>query len=105
MGLADNYPLNSVTYVQDQQVYIVRTEQGFFAVSAVCTHLGCITKWNPEVNLIQCPCHGSMFKEDGTVVHGPAPRPLPHFIMRLMPDGSLVVDKLEIVGQSQVLKV
>src|SRR5215470_20119759 len=36
-GSPDLYPINSVTYIQDQQVYIVRTAEGFHAVSAVCT--------------------------------------------------------------------
>src|SRR5271169_3657431 len=40
-GNPDLYPMNSVTFLQEQQVYIVRTPEGFFAVSAVCTHLGC----------------------------------------------------------------
>jgi cytochrome b6-f complex iron-sulfur subunit len=105
VGAPDDYPVNSVTYFADQKVYLVRTGAGFFAMSAVCTHLGCITQWHPEANLVECPCHGSHYKKDGTVVHGPAPRALPHFALRLMPDGTLLVDKLEIVKQSQVLKV
>ncbi len=105
IGTPDDYPVDSVTYIADQKVYIVRTSGGFFAESAICTHLGCITQWKPELNLIACPCHGSRFNRDGTVVHGPAPRPLPHFAIRLMPDGSLQVDKLDIVPEEQILKV
>lgn len=105
IGTPDSYPANSVTYIADQQVYIVRTATGFFAQSAVCTHLGCITQWKPELDLIACPCHGSRFNKDGAVIHGPAPGPLPRFAMRLMPDGSLLVDKLDIVPASQILKV
>ena len=89
-GTPDLYPLNSVTFLQNQQVYVVRTEQGFYAVSAVCTHLGCITQWQPEVNQIACPCHGSKFKMDGTKIEGPAPAPLPHFpLIPIGRDGSL----------------
>jgi cytochrome b6-f complex iron-sulfur subunit len=105
IGSPDDYPVNSVTYFPDQEVYLVRTEMGFFAESAICTHLGCITQWHPEANLIECPCHGSRYERNGTVVRGPAPRALPHFAVRLMPDGNLLVDKLEIVKQSQMLKV
>ena len=54
-GNPDLYPLNSVTFLQDQQVYIVRTAQGFYAVSAVCTHLGCITQWKPELRSDRLP--------------------------------------------------
>jgi cytochrome b6-f complex iron-sulfur subunit len=105
-GHPDDYPVNSVTYFQDQKVYIVRTKDGgFFAETAVCTHLGCITKWNPEADQIQCPCHGSKFLRDGKVVQGPAPKPLPHYALRLMPDGTLLVDTQEIVPGTQVLKV
>jgi cytochrome b6-f complex iron-sulfur subunit len=104
-GNPDLYPLDSVAFLQDQLVYIVRTEQGFYAVSAVCTHLGCITRWKPENNLIECPCHGSKFQSNGTVVAGPAPRPLPHFAISLTTDGELSVDKLEIVRADQALKV
>jgi cytochrome b6-f complex iron-sulfur subunit len=104
-GPLDDYPVNSVTYLQDQQVYIVRTQKGLWAMSSVCTHLGCITQWKPESNQIACPCHGSKFERDGQVQAGPAPRPLPHFSVRLAADGGLVVDKLEIVEETEILKV
>jgi cytochrome b6-f complex iron-sulfur subunit len=104
-GNPDLYPVNSVTYLHEQQVYIVRTEQGFYAVSAVCTHLGCITQWKPEANQIACPCHGSKFRSDGTKIEGPAPRPLPHFSIALASDGELMVNKLETVRPGQTLRV
>jgi len=103
-GSPDLYPVNTVTYLPEQQVYIVRTSDGFYAVSAVCTHLGCITQWKPEEQRIACPCHGSKFKEDGEKIEGPAPRPLPHFLITLTLDGELQVDKLETIKASQVLK-
>jgi cytochrome b6-f complex iron-sulfur subunit len=104
-GSLDDYPVNSVTYVQDQQVYIVRTEKGLWAMTAVCTHLGCITQWKPESNQIACPCHGSKFERDGKVQAGPAPRALPHFAVRLTADGALEVDKLESVKEGEILRV
>ena len=104
-GIPALYPVNSVTYNQEQQVYIVRTQEGFYAVSAVCTHLGCITQWKPDANLIACPCHGSKFQSDGTKVEGPAPRSLPHFAITLTQDGELLVDKLETIKPEQTLKV
>jgi cytochrome b6-f complex iron-sulfur subunit len=103
-GSPDLYAANSVTFLEDQQVYVVRTDKGFYAVSAVCTHLGCITQWKPELGLIGCPCHGSKFKSDGTKIEGPAPRPLPHFAISLTLDGELQVDKLEIINPAQVMK-
>lgn len=105
IGPSEDYPVNSVTFLRDQQVFIVRTTNGFFAVSAICTHLGCITEWKPDDNLIECPCHGSKYTREGTKVAGPAPRSLPHFNIQVGPDGQLVVDKLSVVSYSQVLRV
>lgn len=104
-GNPDLYPVHSVTILQDQQVYIVRMPEGFYAVSAICTHLGCVTQWKPDADMIACPCHGSKFKPDGTKIEGPAPRPLPHFAISLTADGELLVDKLQNVMPSQILKV
>jgi len=104
-GNPDLYPVNSVSFLQNQLVYIVRISDGFYAVSAVCTHLGCITEWKPDIEEIACPCHGSKFKRDGTKIEGPAPRPLPHFAITLTPDGELLVDKLQTVRPEQALKV
>jgi len=41
-----------------------------------CTHLGCTFPWNPADQQFQCPCHGSLYAPDGTVIKGPAPLPL-----------------------------
>lgn len=103
-GNPDLYPVNSVTILQDQQVYIVRTSGGFYAVSAVCTHLGCVTQWKPEANMIACPCHGSKFNPEGKKLEGPAPRPLPHYSISLTVDGELLVDKLQTIKADQVLR-
>jgi cytochrome b6-f complex iron-sulfur subunit len=104
-GNPDLYPVDSVTFLQDQLVYIVRTSSGFYAVSAVCTHLGCITQWKPDANMIACPCHGSKFHRDGVKIEGPAPRPLPHFAISLTSDGELLVNKLETIKPDKVLNV
>ena len=58
-----------------RSVALFRDGDGVYAISTICTHLGCIVK--PTSEGFDCPCHGSRFKKDGTVTKGPAPKPLP----------------------------
>lgn len=48
----------------------------FVALSAVCTHLGCIVQWLPEKQEFLCPCHAGRFNTEGQVLGGPPPKPL-----------------------------
>jgi Rieske Fe-S protein len=52
------------------------------AVEATCTHLGCIVGFNDAERTWECPCHGSRFDVDGTVLQGPALKPLPRIDLR-----------------------
>ncbi|HEU0006771.1 MAG TPA: Rieske 2Fe-2S domain-containing protein [Terriglobia bacterium] len=58
-----------------RQVAVFRDAEGVFAISTICTHLGCIVK--PAAEGFECPCHGSQFARTGAVTKGPAPRALP----------------------------
>ncbi|MFK7801402.1 MAG: ubiquinol-cytochrome c reductase iron-sulfur subunit [Anaerolineae bacterium] len=56
---------------------------GVAAIYKVCTHLGCIYKWNDASNRFECPCHGSKYRLDGRRIQSPAPRSLDRFEMTL----------------------
>ena len=58
-------------------IYVVHGPRDSIALSAVCTHLGCLTAWKPDLGIVACPCHGSKFNNDGEKIDGPAPRGLP----------------------------
>jgi cytochrome b6-f complex iron-sulfur subunit len=91
-GPPDAIEVGAVVTNVEQRVYVIRLAEGFRALSAVCTHLGCITRFQPDRNIIACPCHGSQFTLAGDVVAGPAPRPLRWLQMSLSEKGELIVD-------------
>jgi glycine/D-amino acid oxidase-like deaminating enzyme/nitrite reductase/ring-hydroxylating ferredoxin subunit len=51
------------------------------AVSAECSHLGCLLGWNTGFRTWECPCHGSIFSPSGTVLHGPAVHDLEQVVL------------------------
>ncbi|PLX89676.1 MAG: cytochrome B6 [Desulfuromonas sp.] len=62
---------------QGRPAVILQPEAGnFVALSAVCTHLGCIVKWENDKGEFLCPCHGGQFSASGQVLGGPPPKPL-----------------------------
>src|SRR5574340_646367 len=63
-GKPDEYPLDSVTLDPQTAIYVVHSKEGFYALSATCTHLGCLTAFKPDLGIIACPCHGSKFHKD-----------------------------------------
>jgi glycine/D-amino acid oxidase-like deaminating enzyme/nitrite reductase/ring-hydroxylating ferredoxin subunit len=67
----------AVTRIAGERCAVYRDDEGAVtAVSATCTHLGCIVSFNDAETAWECPCHGSRFSVDGTVLQGPANKPL-----------------------------
>lgn len=89
IGHPEEYPVGSERRLEAESVFIFRDAAGLYAVSAVCTHLGCTVARSAEG--FDCPCHGSRFNPSGKVVAGPAPRPLPWLEISRAADGQLVV--------------
>ncbi|MCG8603549.1 Rieske 2Fe-2S domain-containing protein [bacterium] len=93
-GFPDDYPVGQVStkWVKDKRVWLVRNEEGFYAILATCTHLGCTPRWLEAENKFKCPCHGSGFTREGVNFEGPAPRPLERAQVMLGEDGQLVIN-------------
>lgn len=93
-GRPEDYPMGvSTRWTKAQRVWVVRTEQGVYAIWARCTHLGCTPNWFQAENRFRCPCHGSNYTPGGDVIAGPAPKPMYRCAIRLLPSGELLIDK------------
>jgi cytochrome b6-f complex iron-sulfur subunit len=94
-GFPKDYAVGEVSlrWKNKYGVWIVRTLEGMYALSAVCTHLGCTPNWLANEKKFKCPCHGSGFRVTGINFEGPAPRPLERFKIVLSDDGQILVDK------------
>ena len=67
----------AILRIDGDNVAAYRDEQGeVHAVSAACSHMGCLLGWNSTDRTWDCPCHGSRFSLSGEVLHGPAVTPL-----------------------------
>jgi cytochrome b6-f complex iron-sulfur subunit len=79
---------------KDRGIWMVNTGGRIFALSTVCTHLGCTPNWLTGEQKFKCPCHGSGYYINGVNFEGPTPRPLERFQVSVDPvDGKVVVDK------------
>lgn len=86
-GAANMSPGESaMLQVAGKPVIVVRGRSGFSAFSASCTHLGCLVKWDGGRKEFLCPCHAATFDENGGVVSGPPPAPLPPYKVKEVGD-------------------
>ncbi len=102
-GPPSEYAVGAVDtrYVLSYRVWIIREEGGFYALSAICTHLGCTARWLSAENKFKCPCHGSGFKRSGVNYEGPAPRPLERYKIDLAEDGQILVERGKVFRQEK----
>ena len=89
IGPVEQFAVGSETRFEKENVFVFRDAQGIYAISGVCTHLGCSIGRSTEG--FACPCHGSQFSASGEVTGGPAPRALPWLEMGRAADGQLIV--------------
>jgi Rieske Fe-S protein len=71
-------------------VFIEKDGDGYRALSATCTHLGCRVNWDAASAHYKCPCHGGVYDRQGNVVAGPPPMPLTKVNVRVNPQTSAI---------------
>jgi len=90
LGPPEQFTVGTETAFADQNLVLFHDNEGFYAITSTCTHLGCtVARTNQG---FACPCHGSRFDSRGRVVGGPAPRPLPWLDVSRSANGDLVVN-------------
>ncbi len=98
-----DYQVGSATALPEAKAWLFRDDQGLYAISAVCTHLGCVVNYTSD--RFECPCHGSRYNAAGYVLKGPAKLPLNYLRLTLSPEGVVVLDTRIIVPPDRRLAV
>ena len=80
-------------YVEAADIYIVNDGEGYFAVSAICTHMGCKVDAKEGEEGFVCDCHGSEFDGEGRVEKAPANKSLEHYAISYDEEVGILVDK------------
>ena len=97
IGFPDEFTKGVVDtrFKKKHAVWIVRDDKSIYALSTVCTHLGCTPNWLEAEQKYKCPCHGSGFRKSGINFEGPAPRPLERYRIVLADSGEIIIDKTQ----------
>jgi Rieske Fe-S protein len=103
-GHIDDLDENSLQPVDGFRLALGRDQDGIWAVSTHCTHLGCdisdrATNGIIDFGGIECGCHGSRYDRDGDVQNGPSVRDLGNYAVEILADGSILVDMTTIVSK------
>lgn len=96
---SSRFPVDTYTYLDEHNLFVYRDHEGIRAVSAVCTHLGCIIEKSTDG--FECPCHGSCYNTKGEVLSGPAPRNLSWYQVSGQAGGKIVIDPGTVVGADE----
>jgi nitrite reductase/ring-hydroxylating ferredoxin subunit len=94
----DELKAEEPVFVAENRAWLLRDDAGIYALSAICSHLGCTVRW--ETGAFGCPCHSSRYDSYGRVQHGPATRALAALWVGLDKEGRLVVDRSRTVPPS-----
>jgi len=76
----------------EDKVIVVNSGGTLTAVSAVCTHLGCLVNWVDADKEYFCPCHGAKYQRNGEIISGPQPLPLKQYSAKVE-GGQIIISK------------
>jgi len=77
--------------IGDTKVAVYNSGNELLVLENICKHMGCQTDWNAETQIWECPCHGSRYSSDGSVIRGPAMESLDALPFHL-DEGEIVLD-------------
>jgi cytochrome b6-f complex iron-sulfur subunit len=92
-GTFSSLPVGEARMVRhgSEPFFVVRTSQTqVIAVSAICTHLRCVLRWERDPGIFHCPCHDGTFDRGGNVLSGPPKKPLPRYAAEVRADEIIV---------------
>jgi cytochrome b6-f complex iron-sulfur subunit len=98
IGRAKDFPSDSATFLPQWRLFVFNSAEGLYAISSVCSHLGCNVRWMDDKSEFDCPCHGSKFTGLGKVKDGPAPKPLQWYKLSLSRRGEIIIDTKSVVS-------
>ena len=92
-GNVSEIAVDSLRVIDNENVVLGRDAKGLYAMSAACTHAGCLisTVGTTLAGGLSCPCHGSEFDGNGAVTRGPAGSPLQHYRVDVASDGTITI--------------
>jgi cytochrome b6-f complex iron-sulfur subunit len=105
IGPPQDFPPGTARVFEEEKVVVISDEEGIYALSLVCTHLGCVVTLDKGREQFDCPCHGSKFTMEGLVMKPPAPRSLDRYEVSLVSGGQMMVDQNVRLGPNEKLKV
>jgi cytochrome b6-f complex iron-sulfur subunit len=104
IGNMQDLPVPSVKPFPKDQFIVFRDENGIYAVSSRCTHMGCTVTFKDKDGIFACPCHGAKFSKVGVALSGPAKAALAWFLIEKDSSGDFYVDKSKPVEQGTKFK-
>ncbi len=102
-GKPADFTVGAREVFENAQFALVREQDGFAAISLVCTHLRCTVRTSEAG--FECPCHGSQYDRNGSITGGPAPEPLDWYKVGITPNGELEIDKTVKVSQGTYFNI